>query len=135
MQSDPGAPAFFKDIANTANVNERNEWHRAPITTPRLLGCSTCQLGSPCTTSTRPDHDPSAAHLVQDQGCRLQEGTMRPRGHRLQQACDFSHTFSPTVKYTTLRTVLAIAAEHDLDVRGGDVTQAYPQADWPTDQK
>eukprot|EP00965_Chrysotila_dentata_P257952 6213055-Pleurochrysis_carterae.AAC.2 len=45
-------------------------------------------------------------------------------------------TFSPrTVKHTTLRTVLAVAAEHDLDVQGGDVTQGYPQADWPTDQK
>eukprot|EP00965_Chrysotila_dentata_P256309 6212505-Pleurochrysis_carterae.AAC.2 len=56
-------------------------------------------------------------------------------GHRLQQGRDFEHTFSPTVKPTTLRAALAVTAEHDLDVQGGDVTQAYPQADWQTDQK
>eukprot|EP00965_Chrysotila_dentata_P196620 6177697-Pleurochrysis_carterae.AAC.3 len=28
MQSDPGAPASFKDIANIADVNERDEWYR-----------------------------------------------------------------------------------------------------------
>eukprot|EP00965_Chrysotila_dentata_P077033 2543647-Pleurochrysis_carterae.AAC.1 len=28
MQSDPGAPASFKDIANIADVNERNKWYR-----------------------------------------------------------------------------------------------------------
>eukprot|EP00965_Chrysotila_dentata_P134204 4437997-Pleurochrysis_carterae.AAC.1 len=33
-----------------------------------------------------------------------------------------------------LRLVLALAAEHDLELQGGHVTQAYPQADWPTDQ-
>eukprot|EP00965_Chrysotila_dentata_P256310 6212505-Pleurochrysis_carterae.AAC.3 len=44
MQSDPGAPASFKDIVNIADVNERNEWYTAH-TTPRLMGCSTCQLG------------------------------------------------------------------------------------------
>eukprot|EP00965_Chrysotila_dentata_P186722 6165130-Pleurochrysis_carterae.AAC.4 len=35
----------------------------------------------------------------------------------------------------TLRSVLAVAAEHALDVRAGDVTQAHPQADWQTNQK
>eukprot|EP00965_Chrysotila_dentata_P238173 6202340-Pleurochrysis_carterae.AAC.1 len=29
MQSDPGALAFFKDIANITDVNERSEWYRA----------------------------------------------------------------------------------------------------------
>eukprot|EP00965_Chrysotila_dentata_P260066 6213770-Pleurochrysis_carterae.AAC.3 len=29
MQSDSGAPAFSKDIANIADVSERNEWYRA----------------------------------------------------------------------------------------------------------
>eukprot|EP00965_Chrysotila_dentata_P204170 6182168-Pleurochrysis_carterae.AAC.1 len=29
MQSDPAAPTSFKDIANIAVVNERNEWYRA----------------------------------------------------------------------------------------------------------
>eukprot|EP00965_Chrysotila_dentata_P018095 601273-Pleurochrysis_carterae.AAC.1 len=42
-------------------------------------------------------------------------------------------SFSPTVKHTTLRLVLALATEHDLELQGGDVTHAYPQADWPTD--
>eukprot|EP00965_Chrysotila_dentata_P087915 2902818-Pleurochrysis_carterae.AAC.1 len=42
-------------------------------------------------------------------------------GHRLQQGCNFEVTFSLTVKHTTLRTALAVAAEHDLDVQGGDV--------------
>eukprot|EP00965_Chrysotila_dentata_P224610 6194281-Pleurochrysis_carterae.AAC.3 len=43
-------------------------------------------------------------------------------GHRLQQNRDFERTFSPTVKHIKLCTVLAVAAEHDLDVQGSDVT-------------
>eukprot|EP00965_Chrysotila_dentata_P246094 6206952-Pleurochrysis_carterae.AAC.1 len=29
LQSDPGASASFKDIANIADVNKRNEWYRS----------------------------------------------------------------------------------------------------------
>eukprot|EP00965_Chrysotila_dentata_P042933 1425826-Pleurochrysis_carterae.AAC.1 len=38
-------------------------------------------------------------------------------GHRLQQGRDFERAFSPTVKNTTLRLVLALAAEHDLELQ------------------
>eukprot|EP00965_Chrysotila_dentata_P060355 2000382-Pleurochrysis_carterae.AAC.1 len=41
------------------------------------------------------------------------KGSMKARcvlgGHRLQRGRDFEHTFSPTVKHTTLRNVPAVA--------------------------
>eukprot|EP00965_Chrysotila_dentata_P245863 6206816-Pleurochrysis_carterae.AAC.1 len=113
MQSDPGTPASFKDIASIADVNERNKWHRAHY-------ADIDGLYAPCTRS-RPG--------------QTQESTLRPWGAPPATGRNFEHTFSVTVKHTTLRTILAIAAEHDVEVQGGDVTQAYLQADWPTEQK
>eukprot|EP00974_Lingulodinium_polyedra_P042226 4053008-Lingulodinium_polyedra.AAC.1 len=44
-------------------------------------------------------------------------------GNALKRGEDFDRTFSPTVKHTTLRTVLAVGASIGLEVQGGDVTQ------------
>ena len=53
------------------------------------------------------------------------------RGDMMRQGIDYDRTFSPTVKHTTLRICCAMAAERDMPVSGGDVSQAYPQAEWP----
>jgi len=56
------------------------------------------------------------------------------RGDLLKHGIDYDRTFSPTVKHTTLRVACAIAAKRNQTVSGADVTQAYPRADWPTDE-
>ena len=53
------------------------------------------------------------------------------RGDLMQEGIDYDRTFSPTVKHTTFRIACAIAAERDMDISGGDVSQAYCHADWP----
>eukprot|EP00965_Chrysotila_dentata_P038854 1290681-Pleurochrysis_carterae.AAC.2 len=74
MQSDPDAPATFKDIVSQ---------HRRCQQTQRVVPRPLCQdrwavrhvtWAAPCTTSTIPDHDPAAAHLVHDQGWRAKKG-------------------------------------------------------------
>jgi hypothetical protein len=54
------------------------------------------------------------------------------RGDMMHEGIDYDRTFSPTVKYTSLRAACAIAAERDMDISGGDITQAYVRADWPS---
>ena len=56
------------------------------------------------------------------------------RGDLMQPGVDFDRTFSPTVKLTTFRLALALAAQLDYSVSGGDVSQAYVRADWPDDR-
>eukprot|EP00965_Chrysotila_dentata_P159905 5281826-Pleurochrysis_carterae.AAC.1 len=43
QQSDPGAPASFKNIANIADVNKRNDWYRAHYT--EIAGLFEMQAG------------------------------------------------------------------------------------------
>ena len=38
---------------------------------------------------------------------------------------DFKETFGPTVRYTTICTILAIAALKDLELCSGDISYAY----------
>ena len=44
-------------------------------------------------------------------------------------------SFSPTARNTTVRLHCAYAAAHGLIIRGGDVTQAFCQGEWPTNVK
>ena len=53
------------------------------------------------------------------------------RGDLMQEGVDYDRTFSPTVKHTTFRLACAIAAQRDMDISGGDVSQAYVHAAWP----
>eukprot|EP00965_Chrysotila_dentata_P256919 6212716-Pleurochrysis_carterae.AAC.2 len=133
MHSDPGAPTSFKDIANVADVDERNGWYRAQHAEVEGL----FDMPGGLRLVPRP---PDKLMLVQLRTLYKfkSDGRKKARcvlgGHRLQQGRDFERTFSPTVKHTTLHLVLSLAAEHDFELQGRYVTQAYPQADWPTDQ-
>ena len=52
-------------------------------------------------------------------------------GHRMVAGRDYFETFSPTIKYTTVRAFLAAAATRNDVVTRGDDEQAYLQADRP----
>ena len=43
----------------------------------------------------------------------------------------YERSFSPTARNVTVRLHCAYAAARDLVIRGGDVTQAFSQGDWP----
>ena len=43
----------------------------------------------------------------------------------------YERSFSPTARSTTVRLLCALAAALDLTIRGGDVTQAFIQGEWP----
>ncbi len=45
------------------------------------------------------------------------------------QAMDWNSVFTPTVRYTTLRAILALAAHHDYEIEQMDVVTAFLNAD------
>ena len=51
------------------------------------------------------------------------------KGYTQLEGIDFKETFAPVVKFTTIRTLLAIAAIYDLNVTQADVSTAYLHAD------
>jgi hypothetical protein len=51
------------------------------------------------------------------------------RGDQQTNGIDYNETFAPTVRYTTLRVLLALACYHDLDVEQFDVVSAFLNAD------
>jgi histone deacetylase 1/2 len=55
------------------------------------------------------------------------------RGDRLIKGLDYGSTFSPTVRWQTMRTVIASAASKQMIVTSADVTQAYGCAKNPHD--
>ena len=55
------------------------------------------------------------------------------KGYTQLEGIDFKETFAPVVKFTTIRTLLAIAAIYDLNVTQADVSTAYLHADVETE--
>ena len=51
------------------------------------------------------------------------------KGFRQQEGVDFDEIFSPVVKMTTLRCVLALAAHMDMDLVQMDVKTAFLHGD------
>ena len=45
------------------------------------------------------------------------------------QHVDYASVFAPTVRYTTLRVLLALACHHDLEIEQMDVVSAFLHAD------
>jgi hypothetical protein len=46
-------------------------------------------------------------------------------GYRQRKGFDYQETFSPVVKYGTVRSILTIAADQDLEIRHFDVKTAF----------
>jgi hypothetical protein len=51
------------------------------------------------------------------------------QGFTQVEGIDFDQTFAPVAKFSSLRTIFALAAEHDLEVHQMDVKAAYLNAD------
>ncbi len=49
------------------------------------------------------------------------------------QSVDYSSVFAPTVRYTTLRVLLALACHHDFEIEQMDVVSAFLHADVVSD--
>jgi hypothetical protein len=47
------------------------------------------------------------------------------KGYSQRPGFDFKETFAPTVRYSTIRIILAIAALEDLELRSIDISHAY----------
>ena len=53
------------------------------------------------------------------------------RGDHQEAGIDYTESFSPTVRYQTLRTLLALACHYDLEIQQFDVVCAFLNADVP----
>ena len=51
------------------------------------------------------------------------------RGDQKTDGVDYNETFAPTVRYMTLRVLLALACYHDLEVEQFDVVTTFLNAD------
>lgn len=51
------------------------------------------------------------------------------KGYAQRAGIDYSETYSPVVRYSTIRYLMSIAAQHDLDIHQMDVETAFLQGD------
>ena len=49
------------------------------------------------------------------------------KGYMQVEGLDYMDTFAPVTKFTTIRLLLALAAQHDLEVHQIDVKSSFPQ--------
>ena len=47
------------------------------------------------------------------------------KGYSQRPGFDFTETFAPTVRYSAVRTILALAALEDMEVHSLDISNAY----------
>lgn len=53
------------------------------------------------------------------------------QGFNQKEGVDFNETFAPVAKFTSIRTLVALAAAHNLHLEQADVDSAFPQAELP----
>ena len=54
---------------------------------------------------------------------------LTPRGYEQISGLDYTETFSPVSRHTSLRVILSLAATNDLELHHMDVNNAFPNAD------
>lgn len=95
-------------------------------------------------TWTEVYHLPEGAYVVDTKWIykikRHQDGTIKKfkarlvaRGFTQRPGIDYDETHAPVVKFTSMRTMLAIAAYHDMEIHQMDVVTAFLNSDIDTD--
>jgi hypothetical protein len=124
------SPYSYDDIANVKDAEARKRWYEA---------YDKEFLGLIASKTLVPVQRPQGVRVVplkeiskiKSNGTYKWRGCIR--GDRLIKGVDYDRTFSPTVRWQTVRTVLATAASKKMCVASADVTQAYGCADNPHD--
>jgi hypothetical protein len=95
-----------------SSLTAKKTWHLVPLTsTMRVIGCS---------WKYKIKRDGTGA-IVKYKARLVARGDM--------QDLDYASVFAPTVRYTTLRALLALACHHDLEIEQMDVITAFLNAD------
>ena len=130
------APKHFSGIAKIDDIQERNAWYRAHyeeidglLAIPDVLRVILLPPGVDMKTlkrlrtlyNVKPDLRKKARCVFNTPKAALTE--------------DFGRCYSPTVRPTTFRLLMSLAPMLKLVVQGGDVSQAYTQARWPSTLK
>jgi hypothetical protein len=99
-----------------SSLTSKNTWHLVPLVSPmRTIGCS---------WKYKIKRDNNGA-IIKYKARLVARGDM--------QSVDYSSVFAPTVRYTTLRVLLALACYHDLEIEQMDVVSAFLHADVVSD--
>ena len=131
----PKDPKHFKDIAKIPDPAERKGWYDAHYSeNDGLFGRPDVlrMIPLPADVQLR-DLKPlnTLYHTKHDGRKKARTVLGAPKG-TLDQSL-FGRTYSPTARPTTFRLCVALTAMRNGVVGGGDVSQAYSQAPWPSD--
>jgi hypothetical protein len=112
MKSPDKARWFAATDKEFSSLTSKSTWHLVPLVSPmRVIGCS---------WKYRIKRDISR-EIIKYKARLVACGDM--------QHVDYASVFAPTVRYTTLRVLLALACHHDLEIEQMDVVSAFLHAD------
>ena len=55
----------------------------------------------------------------------IQQARLVAKGYSQRPGFDFTETFAPTVRYSAVRTILALAGLEDMEIHSLDISNAY----------
>ena len=126
-------PRHLRDIDRIEDVNQRNRWYRAHFKeADGHFNNGVIEL-IPLPPSVAKADLLHLRMLYKEKNDRDHTAKARLLFPKLPGGVGEYRTFSPTVKSTTFRRVMAECAQWGYDIFGMDDTQAYGQADWPAD--
>ena len=135
----PKVPTRFSAIQSMSDITERNKWYKAHFTEndglfdkPNVLRAIPLPPGVTEADLMRLH----TIYTIKSDG-RYKARTVLGCGKDVvdQLNLGYDRSFSPTARASTFRTCCVLAAECDMIIRGGDATQAYGQADWPSQRE
>ena len=129
------SPSRFEQIASIGDADAKKEWYKAHYTENDGLFDYPDVLKMVPIPPELKDSDLLRLHTiytVKSDG-RKKARTVLGAGKDKLNSLDlgYERSFSPTARSTTVRLLCAVAAALDLTIRGGDVTQAFIQGEWP----
>ena len=129
------APRHFSQIKKVADVDLRNEWFKAHFAendglfeVPDVLK----MVPLPPGVGEKDLMNLMTLYVVKSDGRKKARTVLGAgKGNLDADELGFDRTFSPTARASTVRMLCSVAAAVDWIIRGGDVKQAYSQANWP----